>query len=80
MRRFQHLHEESVYRCVSDKFEEEQVLQALQSYGAQSGQTEEQLGKPEKKNKNKKTLRLHNYTRMTYILYLFTRIKSQSLS
>ncbi len=47
MWRFQHLHEESVYRCVSDEFEEEQMLQALQSYGAQSGQTEEQLGKPE---------------------------------
>lgn len=66
MWRFQHLHEESVYRCVSDKFEEEQVLQALQSYGAQSGQTEEQLGKPEKR-KNKKTLRLHNYTRMIHL-------------
>jgi len=52
MRCFQHLHEESVYRCVSDKFEEEQVLQALQSYGAQSGQTQEQLGKPEKRKKH----------------------------
>lgn len=77
MRCLQHLHEESVYRCVSDKFEEEQVLQALQSYGAQSGQTEEQLGKPEKRKK--KTLRLHNYPHDLHTVSIYTYKEPKSV-
>ena len=33
--RFQHLHEEGVYGRVSDQLEEEEVLQTLQTDGAQ---------------------------------------------
>lgn len=46
MRRFKHLHQEGVDGRVTDQFEEEQVLQALEADGAQCWQPEEELGKP----------------------------------
>ncbi|TNN57127.1 hypothetical protein EYF80_032712 [Liparis tanakae] len=42
----QHLHQEGVNGRVSDELEEEQVLQALQTNGAQRRQPEEELSKP----------------------------------
>lgn len=48
MRRFQHFHEEGVDGGIADQFEEEEMLQTLQSDGAQGGQTEQQFGKPAK--------------------------------
>lgn len=44
VRRFQHLHEESVDGRVSDEFEEEEMLQTLQTDGAQRRQAEKQFG------------------------------------
>lgn len=46
MWRLQHLHQESVDGRVTDQLEEEQMLQALETDGAQGGQPEQQLGKP----------------------------------
>lgn len=40
----QHLHEERVDGRVSDKLEEEEMLQAFETDGAQGRQSEEQLG------------------------------------
>ena len=48
MRCLQHLHQESVDRCVPDQLEEEQVLQAFEANGAQGRQAEQQFGKPGK--------------------------------
>ena len=47
VRRLQHLHEEGVDGRVPDELEEEQVLQTLESDGAQRRQTQQQLRKPE---------------------------------
>lgn len=44
--RFKHLHEESVYRCVSNELEEEQMLETLQAYGAQGWEPQQELGEP----------------------------------
>ena len=46
MRRLQHLHQEGVDRRVADQLKEEQVLQALQTNGAQRREPEEELRKP----------------------------------
>lgn len=56
VRRLQHLHQESVDGRVADELEEEQMLQTLEADGAQSGQAQQQLGKPaeEIKKTNKK--------------------------
>lgn len=42
----QHLHEEGVDGGVPNELEEEEVLQAFQADGAQSWETQQQLGKP----------------------------------
>lgn len=46
MRRLQHLHQEGVDGRVADELEEEEMLQTLEADGAQSGQAQQQLGKP----------------------------------
>ena len=46
VRGLQHLHEEGVDGRVPDELEEEEVLQALEANGAQSGQAQQQLGEP----------------------------------
>lgn len=47
MRRLQHLHQEGVDGRVADELEEEEMLQALEADGAQSGQAQQQLGEPD---------------------------------
>lgn len=46
MRRFQHFHQEGVDGRVPNQFEEEQVLQALQTNGAQCWEPKEELREP----------------------------------
>lgn len=46
VRRLQHLHQEGVDGRVADQFKEEQMLQALQTDGAQCWESEEELSKP----------------------------------
>lgn len=50
MRRLQHFHQEGVDGCVADELEEEEMLQTLEADGAQSGQAQQQLGKPDRKS------------------------------
>lgn len=46
VRRLQHLHQEGVNGRITNQFKEEQVLQALQTDGAQCREPEEELCKP----------------------------------
>lgn len=41
-----HLHEEGVDGSVADQLVEEQVLQTLETDGAESGETQQELGEP----------------------------------
>lgn len=52
MRRLEHLHQEGVDGRVSDQFKEEQVLQALQTDGAQCWEPQEELRKPTERNRD----------------------------
>ncbi|KAF3834200.1 hypothetical protein F7725_025404 [Dissostichus mawsoni] len=55
VRRLQHLHQEGVDRRVADQFKEEQVLQALQTNGAQCREPEEELRKPARQREGSST-------------------------
>lgn len=46
VRGLQHLHQEGVNGCVPNQFEEEEVLQAFQTDGAQRWEPQEELCKP----------------------------------
>jgi len=46
VRSLQHLHQEGVNGRVTNQFEEEQMLQALQTDGAQCWESQEELCKP----------------------------------